>query len=185
MTRSCTSPASPTTRASSWTRSLSTTHQLDCFEPMVMAAKKAGVKRFVYASSSSVYGVSATRPNVTEDHPLVPLTLYNKYKGMCEPLLWKHNADDFTSVDHPPGDGLRLQPAHAARPVGQHPDQPRGQQGQDHRVRRRRRCARTCISRTWSTLYELMLTAPHEKIARRDLQHRLPEPFDRRTSRRW
>jgi nucleoside-diphosphate-sugar epimerase len=35
-------------------------------------------------------------PDVTEDHPLVPLTLYNKYKGMCEPLLFKHKADDFT-----------------------------------------------------------------------------------------
>ena len=54
-----------------------------------MAAKDAGMKRFVYASSSSVYGVS-DQPNVTEDHPLVPLTLYNKYKGMCEPLLRKH-----------------------------------------------------------------------------------------------
>ena len=53
---------------------------MNAFEPMVMAAKKAGVKRFIYASSSSVYGVS-DKPNVTEDHPLVPLTLYNKYKG--------------------------------------------------------------------------------------------------------
>src|SRR5262249_48134527 len=37
---------------------LSTTINLDAFEPMVVAAKKAGVRRFVYASSSSVYGVS-------------------------------------------------------------------------------------------------------------------------------
>lgn len=77
--------------------SLSTTINYECFEPMVIAAKKAGVKRFVYASSSSVYGVS-DKPNVTEDHPLVPLTLYNKYKGMCEPLLFKHMSDDFTCV---------------------------------------------------------------------------------------
>ena len=35
---------------------------------------------------------------MTEDHPLVPLTLYNKFKGMCEPMLWKHKADDFTCV---------------------------------------------------------------------------------------
>lgn len=69
----------------------------DCFEPMVIAAKSAGVKRFVYCSSSSVYGLSNS-PNVTEDHPLVPLTLYNKYKGLCEPLLWKHISDDFTCV---------------------------------------------------------------------------------------
>ena len=64
---------------------------------MVAARKKAGVKRFVYGSTSSVYGVSDA-PEVTEEHPLVPLTVYNKYKGMCEPMLWKHKADDFTDV---------------------------------------------------------------------------------------
>ena len=76
---------------------LSTTINYDAFEPIVVEAKKAGVKRFVYCSSSSVYGVSNS-PQVTEEHALVPLTLYNKYKGMCEPLLWKHMADDFTAV---------------------------------------------------------------------------------------
>jgi nucleoside-diphosphate-sugar epimerase len=76
---------------------LSKTINYDCFEALVVAAKKAGVKRFVYCSSSSVYGVSNS-PDVTEDHPLVPLTLYNKFKGMCEPLLWKHKADGFTAV---------------------------------------------------------------------------------------
>jgi nucleoside-diphosphate-sugar epimerase len=76
---------------------LSTTINYDCFEPMVIAAKNAGVRRFIYCSSSSVYGVSDS-PQVTEDHPLVPLTLYNKLKGMCEPLLLKHMAHDFTCV---------------------------------------------------------------------------------------
>jgi nucleoside-diphosphate-sugar epimerase len=76
---------------------LSTSVNLDAFEPMVLAAKKAGVKRFIFASSSSVYGVS-DQPNVTEEHPLVPLTLYNKYKGMCEPLLFKHTDKKFVGV---------------------------------------------------------------------------------------
>jgi nucleoside-diphosphate-sugar epimerase len=76
---------------------LSTSVNLDSFEPLVKAAKQAGVKRFVFASSSSVYGVSE-KPDVTEDHPLVPLTLYNKYKGMCEPLLLKHTDKDFVGV---------------------------------------------------------------------------------------
>jgi nucleoside-diphosphate-sugar epimerase len=76
---------------------LSKTINYDCFEPLVVAAKQAGVRRFVYCSSSSVYGVSNS-PEVTEEHPLVPLTLYNKFKGMCEPLLRKHMADDFTVV---------------------------------------------------------------------------------------
>ena len=76
---------------------LSKTINFDCFEPTVIAAKKAGVKRFVYCSSSSVYGVS-DQPNVTEEHPLVPLTLYNKFKGLCEPLLFKHQTPEFTCV---------------------------------------------------------------------------------------
>ena len=80
---------------------LSTSINLDAFEPMVIAVKAAGVSRFVYASSSSVYGVSE-HPDVTEDHPLVPLTLYNKYKGMCEPLLNRHIDDSFTGVTFRP-----------------------------------------------------------------------------------
>ncbi|MBM3531258.1 MAG: SDR family oxidoreductase, partial [Alphaproteobacteria bacterium] len=68
-----------------------------CFEPMVMAAEAQGVKRFIYASSSSVYGFSES-PRVTEEHPLVPLTLYNKFKGLCEPLLFKHQSKDFVCV---------------------------------------------------------------------------------------
>jgi nucleoside-diphosphate-sugar epimerase len=76
---------------------LSTSVNLESFEPLVIEAKKAGVKRFVFASSSSVYGVSDS-PDVTEDHPLVPLTLYNKYKGMCEPMLKKHTDSSFIGV---------------------------------------------------------------------------------------
>jgi len=77
--------------------SLSKTVNYDAFEPMVIAARRSGVKRFIYASSSSVYGVSDA-PDVTEDHPLVPLTLYNKFKGMCEPLLFKFQSPDFVCV---------------------------------------------------------------------------------------
>jgi nucleoside-diphosphate-sugar epimerase len=69
----------------------------DCFEPMVLAARNAGVKRFVYCSSSSVYGIS-DKPNVTEEHELVPVSDYNKFKGMCEPLLFRHQAPGFTCV---------------------------------------------------------------------------------------
>ena len=66
----------------------------DCFEPLVLASKEAGVRRFVYISSSSVYGVSDA-PEVTETHPLVPLTDYNKYKGLCEPILLRHGSRNF------------------------------------------------------------------------------------------
>jgi nucleoside-diphosphate-sugar epimerase len=80
---------------------LSTSINLNSFEPMVIAAKKNKIKRFIYASSSSVYGVS-DKPDVTEDHPLVPLTLYNKYKGECEPILEKHTDENFTGVTFRP-----------------------------------------------------------------------------------
>jgi len=77
--------------------SLSKTINFDCFEGLVTTAKARGVKRFVYASSSSVYGVSDA-PDVTEDHPLLPLTDYNKFKGLCEPILFQHQSPDFVCV---------------------------------------------------------------------------------------
>lgn len=76
---------------------LSRTINYECFEPTVLAAKAAGVSRFIFASSGSVYGVSDA-DNVTEDHPLVPMSLYNIFKGKCEPLLLKHQSHDFTCV---------------------------------------------------------------------------------------
>jgi nucleoside-diphosphate-sugar epimerase len=76
---------------------LSTSVNLHSFHPLVKACKSAGVSRFIYASSSSVYGISES-PNVTEDHPLVPVSLYNKYKGECEPFLWKEINPNFVGV---------------------------------------------------------------------------------------
>jgi len=76
---------------------LSKTINFDCFEPLVKISKKHGVKRFVYASTSSVYGVSDA-PEVDEEHPLLPITDYNKYKGLCEPILHKEGSEDFTTV---------------------------------------------------------------------------------------
>ena len=78
---------------------LSKSINYDCFEPLVIACKAAGVRRFIYASTSSVYGVSDS-PEVTEEHPLVPLTDYNKYKGLSEPLLLRHQSPEFTTVSY-------------------------------------------------------------------------------------
>jgi nucleoside-diphosphate-sugar epimerase len=69
----------------------------DCFEPLVEASRGAGVKRFVYVSSSSVYGLSDA-PDVCEDHPLRPLTDYSKYKALCEPQLHARRTEDFTTL---------------------------------------------------------------------------------------
>ena len=76
---------------------LSKSINYDAFEPMILAAKRAGIKRFIHASTSSVYGVSKEK-HVTEDHPLVPLTLYNKYKALTEPFLLKHIDNKFEGV---------------------------------------------------------------------------------------
>jgi nucleoside-diphosphate-sugar epimerase len=76
---------------------LSTSVNLKAFLPMVKAAKRSGIQRFIYASSSSVYGVSDA-PEVTEEHPLIPLTLYNKYKGECEPQLLSEATNEFEAV---------------------------------------------------------------------------------------
>ena len=63
------------------------------WEVNVLAAKnlieksiKAGVKKFIYASSGSVYGVKSEM-KVTEDLDLVPISVYNKTKMICERLL--------------------------------------------------------------------------------------------------
>ena len=69
----------------------------DAFLDLVAVAKDAGVKRFIYASSSSVYGVKAEQ-NVTEDLALEPLTDYSKYKALCEEVLLKAQAPGFTTV---------------------------------------------------------------------------------------
>lgn len=58
----------------------------DAFAPMVDIAKDSGVHRFVYASSSSVYGLK-DEENVSEDLSLMPLTDYSKYKALCEEVL--------------------------------------------------------------------------------------------------
>lgn len=76
---------------------LSQSVNFDSFGPLVQACKAAGVRRFVFASSGSVYGVS-DQPDVTEEHPLVPVSLYNKYKMMCEPVLLAEGTDSFVPV---------------------------------------------------------------------------------------
>ena len=65
------------------------------FEPLVRAAKEAGVQRFIYASSSSVYGVKEEM-KVTEDLALEPLSDYSRFKAECEPILLDSASDDFT-----------------------------------------------------------------------------------------
>lgn len=66
----------------------------DAFISLVDIARKSKVKRFIYASTSSVYGVKEDE-EVTEDLTLEPLTDYSKYKALCEKVLLEAATDDF------------------------------------------------------------------------------------------
>ena len=66
----------------------------DAFLSLVDISKNSGIKRFIYASSSSVYGIK-DEPEVTEDLPLEPLTDYSKYKALCEEYLQNAATNDF------------------------------------------------------------------------------------------
>jgi nucleoside-diphosphate-sugar epimerase len=67
----------------------------DPFEDLIKICKNEGIKRFIYASSSSVYGVKLEK-DVGENSSLEPLTDYSKYKALCEDILLKYNNKDFT-----------------------------------------------------------------------------------------
>jgi len=69
----------------------------DAFGGLVDVSRDAGVRRFIYASSSSVYGISEEE-NVTEELPLKPLTDYSKYKAMCEEVLLQKREPGFTAL---------------------------------------------------------------------------------------
>jgi nucleoside-diphosphate-sugar epimerase len=69
----------------------------DCFRPLVRASKDEGVRRFIYASSSSVYGIKEEAA-VTEDLPLQPLTDYSRFKAMCEEVLEEEREPGFITV---------------------------------------------------------------------------------------
>lgn len=69
----------------------------DAFPTLVDVSKDSGIRRFVYASSSSVYGLK-DEENVTENLPLKPLTDYSKYKAMCEDVLLQKNEQGFVPL---------------------------------------------------------------------------------------
>lgn len=69
----------------------------DAFFGLVDLSKFYGVHRFVYASSSSVYGIKNDQ-DVTENLLLEPLTDYSKYKAMCEDVLLAKKERGFTPL---------------------------------------------------------------------------------------
>jgi nucleoside-diphosphate-sugar epimerase len=65
----------------------------DAFVMFIAEINKSSVKTFIYASSSSVYGVKEEE-NVTEDLICEPLTDYSKYKVMCEDVALNSISND-------------------------------------------------------------------------------------------
>jgi nucleoside-diphosphate-sugar epimerase len=76
---------------------LGTSINHDAFLPLVQDAKAAGVQRFIYASSSSVYGIK-DEPDVHEDLPLDPLTDYSRFKALCEQELASERSPGFATL---------------------------------------------------------------------------------------
>mgnify|MGYP001051658202 CR=1 FL=1 len=70
---------------------------LDAFRPLVEISRRLGVARFIYASSSSVYGIKGEK-DVHEDMTLEPLTDYSRFKADCEQILFEFETPDFSGV---------------------------------------------------------------------------------------
>jgi nucleoside-diphosphate-sugar epimerase len=62
----------------------------DAFAGLLQGSIDQGVRRFIYASSSSIYGVKED-PDVREDAEPQPLTDYSKFKLDCERDLLAHS----------------------------------------------------------------------------------------------
>jgi nucleoside-diphosphate-sugar epimerase len=70
---------------------------LDAFEPLIKISKDSGISRFIYASSSSVYGIKEDM-NVTENVKLEPITDYSRFKAQCEEICLKYSSKDFITT---------------------------------------------------------------------------------------
>ena len=70
----------------------------DAIGMLLALARAAGVKRFINASSSSVFGIKDV-PNVTEELEPEPLTYYSKYKMLSEWLITAAASPDFCTVN--------------------------------------------------------------------------------------
>jgi len=78
------------------------TWEVSALATMQLADKavRKGVKRFVYASSGSVYGIK-DEPQVTEDLELKPISEYNKTKMVAERVLLSYANDLVVQIIRP------------------------------------------------------------------------------------
>ena len=73
---------------------LATSVNGEAVQQLMRLAKRTGVRRFLYASSASVYGIKEM-PDVTEDLPLEPITIYARLKAEGERVLNSLADDEF------------------------------------------------------------------------------------------
>lgn len=71
---------------------------LDATLALARAGRDAGVERFVFASSCSMYGASGSEGALAETAPLAPLTPYAESKVLAEAGLLALAAEGFTPV---------------------------------------------------------------------------------------
>jgi nucleoside-diphosphate-sugar epimerase len=78
------------------------TWEVNCLATMQLAdkAKRQGVRRFIFASSGSVYGVKKEL-QVTEDLELLPISEYNKTKMCAERILLSYKHDMVVQIVRP------------------------------------------------------------------------------------
>ena len=78
------------------------TWEISALATMRLADKavRKGIKRFVYASSASVYGVK-DEPQVTEDLELNPISEYNKTKMVAERVMLSYANDMAVQIVRP------------------------------------------------------------------------------------
>jgi nucleoside-diphosphate-sugar epimerase len=73
---------------------------LDSFKPFLDACNKNKIQRFVYASSSSVYGIKSEK-NIHENVNKEPITDYSKYKSICEDILFNEETNFVKTIIRP------------------------------------------------------------------------------------
>lgn len=78
------------------------TWEISCLATMRLAdkAQRCGIKRFIYASSGSVYGVK-DEDQVTEDLELLPISEYNKTKMCGERIVLSYKDDMVVQIVRP------------------------------------------------------------------------------------
>lgn len=67
---------------------------------LIDRAHRLGIRRFIYASSGSVYGVKE-EPEIVESLELVPLTEYNKTKMVAERVILSYQSEMTVQVVRP------------------------------------------------------------------------------------